>query len=90
MSRQQDAYLGAVYKVLDVIEAHGEGVEGQHHALLHNNLLEAVASLAHAVPSAVQVLCRRSMAHCRLPCNTFCVNSMHETHSVAMAALRTT
>ena len=70
VSRQQGTYRGTVYKVMDVIEGHGEGVEGQHHALLHIALLEAVAGLAHAAPSALQLRCRQPMAHCRLPCKS--------------------
>ena len=70
MSRQGIAYRWAVYKVVDVIEGHGEGVEGQHHALLHIALLEAVASLAHAAPSTLQLLCRQPMAHCWQLCST--------------------
>ena len=44
---------------MDVVEGHGEGGEGEHHPLLHIALLEAVASLAHAVAGALQLLCRQ-------------------------------
>ncbi len=53
-------YWRAVYKVVDVMEGHGEGGERQHHPLLHIALLETVASLAHAVASTPQLVCRHT------------------------------
>ncbi len=50
-------YRRAVYKVVDVMEGHGEGGERQHHALLHIAFLEAVASLAHAIAPTPQLVC---------------------------------
>ena len=54
-----DAHRRAVYEVVDITEGHGEGIEGQDHALVHIALLEAVASLAHAVTSTLQLVCRQ-------------------------------
>ena len=62
-SGQQEAYRRAVYEVVDIAEGHGEGREGEHHALLHIALLEAVACLAHAVASALQLPCRLPTAY---------------------------
>lgn len=53
-------YRRAVYKVVDVMEGHGEGSERQHHALLHIAFLETVASLAHAVAPTPQLVYRHT------------------------------
>ncbi len=50
------AYRRAVDKVVDIMEGHGEGGEGQHHALLHIAFLETVPSLAHAVAPTPQLV----------------------------------
>ena len=60
--RLPGAYRGAVYKVVDIVEGHSKGREGQHHPLLHIALLETVASLAHAAAGALQLLCRQPIS----------------------------
>ncbi len=42
------------------MEGHGEGGEGQHHALLHIAFLETVASLAHVVAPTPQLVYRQA------------------------------
>ena len=55
----------AVHKVVDIIEGHGEGGEGQHHALVHIALLEAVAPSSAPAASAPQLICtaHRELLH---------------------------
>ncbi len=68
-------YRRAVYKVVDVMEGHGEGGERQHHALLHIAFLETVASLAHAIAPTPQLVCTHT-GHIRQTLNDYTPNML--------------
>ena len=50
----------AVHKVVDIMEGHGEGGEGQDHALVHIALLKAVAPSSAPAASTPQLICTGS------------------------------
>ena len=60
-SVREGAYRGAIHKVVDIMKGHGEGCEGQHHALFHIALLEAVAPHLVAGAGTPQLVCTNIM-----------------------------